>query len=279
MSLARSLFRKTVVRGLWLAVGRRNLVRLSRALTMEARLDVANDMAGNGERLVQQGVLAHGPGVVLDVGANVGEWTAALLDEAARRGVGGVVVHCFEPASATYRALAQRLARHGAAAVAVRQALSSAPGTAELTIFGEGLGINSLHAGVAVGAQGTETVELTTADAYCAARGLDRLALLKIDAEGHDLEVLEGARGLLAARRVAVVQFEYNHRWIEARRFLRDAFELLVPAGYRLGKVTPRGIEFYPRWHFELESFREGNYVACLPEAAGWFPQVPWWGP
>jgi hypothetical protein len=31
--------------------------------------------------------------------------------------------------------------------------------------------------------------------------------------------------------------------------------------GYRVGKVTPRGIEFYEAWHPELESFKEGNYV------------------
>jgi hypothetical protein len=58
---------------------------------------------------------------------------------------------------------------------------------------------------------------------------------------------------------------------------LKDAFELLLPLGYKLGKITGKGLEFYPDWHFELESFREGNYLACLPEWSSRFPQVKWW--
>ena len=69
---------------------------------------------------------------------------------------------------------------------------------------------------------------------------------MKIDTEGHDLTVLRGARTLLADHRVAVVQFEYNHRWVFARAFLRDAFDFLASLGYLVGKLTPKGVEFYP---------------------------------
>lgn len=31
--------------------------------------------------------------------------------------------------------------------------------------------------------------------------------------------------------------------------------------GYKVAKVTAKGLEVYPRWHFELEVFREGNYL------------------
>src|SRR5881392_3283318 len=63
-------------------IGRRNLVRLGRLISMEARLDSANDMAGNGERLVQKCLLRHAGErkvVAFDVGANIGEWTESLL--------------------------------------------------------------------------------------------------------------------------------------------------------------------------------------------------------
>jgi len=89
--------------------------------------------------------------------------------------------------------------------------------------------------------------------------------------------VLQGARGLLAGHRVAVVQFEYNHRWVFARAFLRDAFDLLAGLGYQVGKLTPMGVEFYPGWDPDLETFVEGNYVACSPVAAGRLPAVRWW--
>jgi hypothetical protein len=141
-----------------------------------------------------------------------------------------------------------------------------------------GAGINSLHepARPLAGAT-TEEVATTTLDAYADHAGLDQITLVKIDAEGHDLAVLRGARKLLVEHRILAVQFEYNHRWIAARSFLRDAFELLVPLGYRLGKLTPRGVEFYPGWDADLETFVEGNYVACVPQVAGRLPSVVWW--
>jgi hypothetical protein len=82
---------------------------------------------------------------------------------------------------------------------------------------------------------------------------------------------------MLKRQAIGVLQFEYNHRWIGGRWFLRDAFDLLLPLGYALGKITPRGIEFYDRWHYELETFREANYLACTPSHVPTFPSIGWW--
>jgi hypothetical protein len=122
-----------------------------------------------------------------------------------------------------------------------------------------------------------EDVATTTLDAFAADAELDHLTLVKIDTEGHDLAVLRGAQKLLAERRISVAQFEYNHRWIDARSFLRDAFDLFALHGYSVGKLTPKGIEFYPSWDAELETFVEGNYVACAAGIADLLPCVPWW--
>src|SRR3954447_20573133 len=91
------------------------------------------------------------------------------------------------------------------------------------------------------------------------------------------MAILEGAESLLQNGIIDVIQFEYNHRWIAAGRFLRDAFTLFRRHGYCLGKVTPRGVEFYDHWDSELESFREANYLACRPELKSDFPSVAWW--
>jgi hypothetical protein len=80
-----------------------------------------------------------------------------------------------------------------------------------------------------------------------------------------------------AEHRIAVVQCEYNHRWVYARSFLRDAFEFVMAFGYRIGKLTPRGVEFYPGWDVDLETFVEVNYLACDPDAAAGLPAVAWW--
>ncbi len=107
--------------------------------------------------------------------------------------------------------------------------------------------------------------------------GWDRIGLVKIDAEGHDLAVLRGGERLFAWKRVSIVQFEYSIRWVDARCFLRDAFELLQPLGYLIGKLTSKGVEFYPAWEPAGETFIEGNYVACVADIAVDLPSVRWW--
>ncbi|MCU1307294.1 MAG: hypothetical protein JWN45_1989 [Acidobacteriaceae bacterium] len=277
MSAIGRLTRNFVVPSMEAVLGRRNLVRFARLLTMESRLDTGNDMADNGETLVHRVLLnqksAENELVVFDVGANVGEWTKRLIDHS---GATKFIVHAFEPASATFSILTKNLADLPSRVLLLNQALSNEVGTASFYVVGAGLGINSLHKGPGQ-VESTERVQLNTVDAYCRNANISRIDLLKIDAEGHDLSVLEGARAMLQARAISMLQFEYNHRWIESRHFLKDAFELLSPLGYKLGKITGKGIEFYPQWHFELESFREGNYLACLPEWPDRFPQIKWW--
>ena len=157
-------------------------------------------------------------------------------------------------------------------------ALSDRTGSSILYVTGLGGGSNSLHAPVvSTGATSFEQVDIATLDDVADDMGLDEIALLKVDTEGHDLAVLRGAERLFADHRILVAQFEYNHRWVLSRNFLRDAFELLQPKGYCMGKLTPKGVEFYSRWDPDLETFVEGNYVACLPEVATRLPSVSWW--
>lgn len=106
----------------------------------------------------------------------------------------------------------------------------------------------------------------TTVDAYCARNGIPHIDLLKIDAEGYDFNVLSGAKSMLSSHAVELVQFEYNHRWIENRKLLKDAFGLLLALGYCMGKLTGgESIQSYAAWDWELETYREANYVAYLP--------------
>ncbi len=277
----RIALQRLLVAGLWAALGRRNLVRLARFLSMESRLDLNAGVDANGEPLVRAAVARHAgrPFHVLDVGAHTGEWAQGMLDACAEAGRDGVRVHAFEPSRATFERLEQRFAGHPAAERIElhRRALGRRPGSGRLHVVHELAGSNSLYPAYGAEPAATEEVALTTVDAYLEERGIERLALLKIDAEGHDPEVLAGASEAIAGRAIEVAQFEYNVRWVDSRFFLRDAFALFEPAGYRLGKVTRKGIELYPGWHPELESFREANFVAFLPHWVERFPTLPWW--
>lgn len=269
-------------------VGRANLVRTGAYLGRAGRLDAPDALERNGEVLVQEAVARHAGALttIVDCGANVGEWSAALLAAFERPGrTGELRLHCFEPSAPTFAALSANLAPHGGDRTSirlVRQALSARAGEATLHVVHEEAGSNSLVPGAAGSGAGgdstaTEAVETTTLAAYAQELGIERIDLLKIDVEGHDVEVLEGASELVEAGAVEAIQFEYNQRWIHGGRLLRDAFRLLTGAGYAVGKVTPRGIQWHPEYDWRIESFVQTNWLACLPRLVERFPSAPHW--
>lgn len=260
-------------------LGRRQVVRAARFALNRSRLDIPNSMSTNGEIALQSWVLALNEATplvdVIDVGANTGEWSRALLATARQAGHPAVMLRAFEPSFDTCGLL--RAALQGQPAMVYQCALSDRVGEAIMSVVAPAAGTNSLHPGTAAFAGTAETVPTTTLDVFAAKNGISHVHLLKIDTEGHDLHVLRGARGLLGSHSIDVMQFEYNHRWIYARAFLRDVFELLAPTQYAIGKLTPSGVEFYPHWDPDLETFVEGNYIACTNVFRDLLPRVRWW--
>jgi FkbM family methyltransferase len=254
-------------------VGPVRLAKLARLVNNEVRLDGENDMRFNGEAIVQKVARSFAAPVVLDVGAHFGEWSESLLAQAGNT----PTLHAFEPSA--FSAAKARDAIRGRGEVH-QFALSDKPGVGALFIVHEGAGSNSVVAFTdrERPSGDVENIVFSTLDDFCAEHGIERVTLLKIDAEGHDLAVLRGAQSMLGNRAIDLIQFEYNLRWIDARVFLLDAFELLEGFGYRLGKVTPHAIETYDRWHVDLEKFVECNYLAFLPEQERDLPTTPWWG-
>ena len=262
------------------ATGRARVVRASRFVYRRACLDVPNDPRTNGELELQRWVLGVPPPGqplrIVDVGANVGHWSAAMLAAARQAGrLDNLDLHAFEPSAYTFALLEETLKDQPARLR--RCAVGDHTGSATLYVTGAGAGTNSLHKPGNLGVHATEEVPVITLAAYANDAGLNDITLVKIDTEGHDLSVLRGARKLFAEQRIAVVQFEYNYRWIFARSFLLDAFGLLSQFGYHLGKLTPVGVEFYPNWDPDLETFIEGNYVACSAPTAPLLPSITWW--
>jgi FkbM family methyltransferase len=243
---------------------------------MHARGDIANDYGANGEEMIQEcavrAALSRAPRalICLDVGANVGAWSLGLLKKCAELGLQDVRLHAFEPAPAAAEVLSAALMHHPCVRCE-RLAMSSASGNDFMFVTGDTAGSNSLHG--AFEATGRRIpIEKTTIAAYCVAHGIAEIDLVKCDTEGHDMEVIEGAMPMLREGRIAILQFEYNHRWIGSRHFLKDAFERAGDLGYAIGKVGPRHVEVYERWHPEHERFFEGNYVLVRKDAASWLP-------
>jgi FkbM family methyltransferase len=279
--LFKKIAKSLLLNVLWYILGRRNLVRLARFLNNESRLDVNNDPATNGETTVQSTVLKnlkHNERIcIFDIGANIGSWTHSLFKRTDK--TSSLIIHAFEPCTDTYSTLTTNLNSWNLTGniKSNKLALSSSVSKRPFYSLGPNIGTNSLSPPADTSKYAVESVQTETIDSYCLKNNISHIDLIKIDTEGHDMEVIYGGNNMLASSTIDILQFEYNHRWIDGRHFLRDAFELLLPLGFVIGKITPKGIEFYPYWDYELETFVESNYLAVKQSLKNIFPQIKWW--
>lgn len=142
---------------------------------------------------------AHGVTAVIDVGANVGQFGEALR----KTGFAGRI-HSVEPLQQAYNELAARVAGD-AGWTAERAALSDSPGTVQMNVSANSVSSSVLpmldtHADAAPQSRyvAREDVPATTVDELVARIGLDPAkTLLKIDVQGYEKSVLDGARETL----------------------------------------------------------------------------------
>jgi FkbM family methyltransferase len=234
---------------------RRFLWRAGRAAYTAARGDLPNDPRSNGEYWLLRNVIATTrPGdLLLDVGANVGDWSMEALRLGAEQR--GCAIVAFEPASSTNAVLRRRLGDR----ISIHQAaLSDHDGEAAFLEAGDCAGTNSLApAGIAP----SDTVRVCKLDSLLRERSNGAAKMVKVDCEGFDLIVMRGARDALSAGAIECLQFEYNWRWLQNGLSLRDAFLLARDYTYRIGKLMGSRMEFYSEWHPELDRFFEANFV------------------
>jgi FkbM family methyltransferase len=199
--------------------------------------------------------------LVLDVGANVGGYTRAAL-------AGGHVVHSFEPSPVAFA----ELERAGRSACLHPYGLGDIDEEVELFSPEPGSGMASVYLRRHPRHEWTPQgkVRVRRLDDVALEEGIEKVDLLKLDVEGHELAVLRGATQLLAGGRVERIQFEFGGTNIDARTYLRDFVEALP--GYRIHRIVRDGmvpVDYDELW----EIFTTTNFLAVraqpAPSAAG----------
>jgi len=218
------------------------------------------DMRRNGEAFIAS-QLAPRCHYVVDVGANVGRWTGFFKAQAP----GMAHYLLFEPSRLALARLAEVFA--GDPRITIRPAAVGAR-AGILSFFEEADAgeTSSLVPGASVQGSLARTVPVVTLDEEIAALGWPRADYIKIDAEGFDFFVLQGARRLLEQRRLGVIQFEYNSSWALAGTSLGGAVEFLRQLGYRLYVIRPESLEpfCYPCFG---EFFEYANFLAAADDS------------
>ena len=225
--------------------------------------------AASGERvlaqLLRRGGSADSPLCIFDVGANQGQFALMMIREL--QGT-PCVIHSFEPGRETFAILERNTA---ALSNVVRNnvGLGASGGEAELFYDFAGSGLASLskrrmdHFDVSF--ERSERVRIDTLDAYRARLGVERIDLLKLDVEGHELQVLQGGSATFAEQRVDRVAFEFGGCNIDSRSFLQDFFYLFEQHGFdRIYRITPSGfLAHLPSYKEMYEQFRTTNFLAA----------------
>ena len=195
---------------------------------------------------------AEQAGVVVDVGANIGYYSVQFGLITSGR------VYCFEPMIYQHRILKQNLALNGLCNVSpLKMILSDKEGTARIYFAGtDNSGMSSLE----YPRNEFEEVVSTTLDMFAAREGLDRVDVLKIDVEGHELNVLKGANDLLA-------QGKINHLFVEINQIT-----------LRFGGTSPNQIcSYLGQFGYAPASIKTGRiepYVEGMSESLVYFSRI-----
>jgi len=158
---------------------------------------------------IQQQLITTQAATIVDIGAHLGETTQLLL-----QAFPNASIHSIEPFQDSFLQLKQSFSQQKNV-FPHQLAISNVNGFASLNV-NEFLQTNSLlssnkvHASIddLTSMKATQQVATQTLDSFVAEQNIEKIDLLKIDAQGLTYEILEGAGCLLAEKRIQLIYAE-----------------------------------------------------------------------
>lgn len=207
------------------------------------------------------------PGVTaIDVGANVGVYT---LELARRAGPDGCVV-AFEPIPEIAATLRGNIDKNGYENVIVRrEAASKIEGSADFYVA-ESASLSGLFPTARNHVSAVSEVRLVPLDSVQELEGR-AVGFLKIDAEGSEVDVIEGARALIARSPELVIMLEHSAKNTAGERLahLMEVLQELAAAGFRIYPGNAATTPISMKDAEELQPGATGNLFLCRSGSAG----------
>lgn len=215
-----------------------------------------HDPYSNGERRVIRILAGLKPSVIIDGGANAGNYSLLL-----NRFNPGCTIYAFEPVDSTFQLLTKNVKEYNTI-IPVRKGLYRANCSEQIHVFR-----SSEHAslvdirGLADGPVETQTIELLRGDDFMKANDLESVDFLKLDIEGAEYDALTGFEDSIRNGKIKAIQFEYGYINISTKKLLIDYYAFFEAYGYVVGKIFPKTVEFR-KYAFKHEDFIGPNFIA-----------------
>ncbi|WP_090043507.1 FkbM family methyltransferase [Limnohabitans sp. 2KL-27] len=201
-------------------------------------------------------------GVVIDIGANVGDYIAELININK-----GLTIHAFEPHPLTFLKLRKNTVNYENVFV-YNQGASSKRGLLNLYDYGSNDGsqhaslfrdvISEIHGSKSVTSHEVELIDL---DGFIEMNNILEILLLKIDTEGNELEVIRGCAKSIASGKIKAIHFEFNEMNVASRVFFKDFWTIL--SDYDFYRLLPNGMMKINKYHpLFCEVYAYQNIVA-----------------
>lgn len=212
---------------------------------------------------VIQGICGPDVSLIIDVGANKGQMLAMFL-----RLFNNAKIICFEPMPDACIILDQIAEKNNNITI-VNCALGESRGSHRFNINQNDSTSSFLDvepAAIArygdsiMGKKGRIEVEINTLDEYCSENNVANIDLLKIDVQGYEKYVLQGAIGLLQNKKISVIMLEVclSHLYINQSRF-SELLRIMDDNNYKMHS-------FYGENYDDKNGYEWGDVVFVLAD-------------
>lgn len=197
--------------------------------------------------------------VIFDVGANVGDYTILLQNVLKDR----AHIFCFEPSKKTHEKLLSNT-KHLNNIKQYNFGFGNDDAVHTLFSNADESGLASLykrkldHFNLTM--DKTEEIEIKTIDGFCMQNNIPHIHFLKLDVEGNEMKILEGAKNMIASGNIDYIQFEFGGCNIDSRTYFQDFYYALKDR-YNIYRIVKDGL-------YKLTGIKK--YTRRLPQPITW---------